>query len=92
MLVGYQVLWMFNPWNGPGGPWAMGNENIGSAFDIWLLGRHYAGYYVGMNAIPSSATIIFGVMAGEHILGSAIRDGRPDAAAGGSARSSSGWP
>jgi heparan-alpha-glucosaminide N-acetyltransferase len=68
ILVGYQLVWMFNPWNGPGGPWAQGNENIGSAFDLWLLGRNYAGYYVGLNAIPSTATIIFGVMAGQVIL------------------------
>jgi len=67
ILVGYNLLWMFNPWNGPGGPWAPGNRNIGSAFDMWLLGRSYTGYYVGMNAIPSTATIIFGVMAGEVI-------------------------
>ncbi len=71
ILVGYQWLWMVNPWNGPGGPWAQANENIGSAFDFWLLGRHYSGYYVGMNAIPSSATIIMGVMAGQY-----VRDGR----------------
>ncbi len=68
ILVGYNLLWMFNPWNGPGGPWVRGNENIGSAFDYWMLGRHYSGYYVGMNAIPSTATIIFGVMAGELIM------------------------
>jgi predicted acyltransferase len=67
ILVGYQLLWMFNPWNGAGGPWAQGNENIGSAFDMWLLGRHYSGYYVGMNAIPSTATIIFGIMAGSLV-------------------------
>lgn len=67
ILVGYQLLWMFNPWNGPGGPWAEGNANIGSAFDYWLLGRNYSGLYVGMNAIPSTATIIFGVMAGEVV-------------------------
>ncbi len=48
ILVGYNLLWMFNPWNGPGGPWAKGNENIGSAFDMWLLGRYYSGFYVGM--------------------------------------------
>ncbi|HMJ66148.1 MAG TPA: hypothetical protein VK615_12460, partial [Candidatus Binatia bacterium] len=68
ILVGYNLLWMFNPWNGPGGPWVRGNTNIGSAFDMWLLGRNYTGYYVGMNAIPSTATIIFGVMAGEVIV------------------------
>ncbi len=68
ILVGYNLLWMFNPWNGPGGPWAKGNENIGSAFDMWLLGRYYSGFYVGMNAIPSTATLIFGVMAGQLIM------------------------
>ena len=69
ILVGYQALWMFNPWNGPGGPWAQGNANIGSAIDFWLLGRQYSGYYVGMNAIPSSATIILGLMAGQYVQG-----------------------
>jgi len=68
ILIGYNLLWMFNPWNGPGGPWAKGNENIGSAFDMWLLGRHYSGYYVGLNAIPATATIIFGMMAGQLIM------------------------
>lgn len=68
ILVSYNVLWMFNPWNGPGGAWAQGNENMGSAFDHWLLGRNYSGFYVGLNAIPSTATIIFGVMAGQLIL------------------------
>jgi heparan-alpha-glucosaminide N-acetyltransferase len=68
ILAGYQLLWMFNPWNGPGGPWAPCNQNIGSALDLWLLGRNYSGLYVGMNAIPSTATILFGVMAGRVIL------------------------
>lgn len=67
ILIAYHLLWTFNPWNGPGGPWAMGNENIGSALDMWLLGRHYSGFYVGLNAIPATATIIFGVMAGQFI-------------------------
>jgi heparan-alpha-glucosaminide N-acetyltransferase len=68
ILVSYNLLWTFNPWNGPAGAWAKGNENIGSAFDFWMLGRHYSGYYVGMNAVPSTATIIFGVMAGQLIM------------------------
>lgn len=72
VLIGYNLLWMFNPWNGPGGPWAMGNENLGSAFDRWMLGRNYSGYYVGLNAVPSGITILFGVMAGEWVQG-----GRP---------------
>src|SRR5205814_9087917 len=61
-------LWMFNPWNGPGGSWAQGNQNIGSAFDFWMLGRYYSGFYAGMNAIPSTATIMFGVMAGQFMM------------------------
>lgn len=78
ILVGYQCLWMFNPWNGPGGPWARGNENIGSVFDFWMLGRHYSGFYVGMNAIPSTATILFGVMAGEWIRRAPAPTSAPD--------------
>ena len=73
ILTAYQLVWMFNPWNGPGGPWAMGNQNIGSAFDLWLLGRNYSYFYVGMNAIPSTATIVLGLMAGQCIRES--RDG-----------------
>jgi predicted acyltransferase len=68
ILVGYTLVWMFNPWNGPDGPWARSYENIGGAFDRWLLGRNYSGYYVGMNAVPSAATIIFGVMAGQFVM------------------------
>lgn len=74
ILVGYTLFWAFNPWNGPDGPWAMGGENAGKAFDRWMLGlwweksRNYSGNYVGLNAIPSAANMIFGVMAGQTIL------------------------
>ncbi len=67
ILVGYQLLWMLNPWNGPDGPWAQGGDNIGRAFDMWMIGRHYSGGYVGLNAVPATATIIFGVMAGQYV-------------------------
>jgi heparan-alpha-glucosaminide N-acetyltransferase len=73
ILVGYTLFWVFNPWNGPDGPWAMGGENAGKAFDRWMLGlwwpgRNYSGNYVGLNAIPSAANMIFGVMAGQTLL------------------------
>ncbi len=68
ILVGYTLFWVNNPWNGPDGPWAMGGENVGKVFDRWLLGRNYTGNYVGLNAIPSAATMIFGVMAGQWVL------------------------
>lgn len=67
ILVGYQLVWMFNPWNGPGGPWAMEGQNLGTTVDRWLLGRTYSYHYVGLNAVPSTATIILGVMAGQVI-------------------------
>jgi predicted acyltransferase len=68
ILIGYAVFWVHNPWNGPDGPWAMGGENVGRAFDRWMLGRNYTGQYVGLNAVPSAATMIFGVMAGQWVL------------------------
>lgn len=68
ILVGYTLFWAFNPWNGPDGPWVMGGANVGNAFDKWMLGRNYTGHYVGLNAIPESANMIFGVMAGQAIL------------------------
>lgn len=72
ILVGYTLFWMFNPWNGPDGPWEMGGENAGKVFDRWILGlwwpgRNYTGNYVGLNAIPAAANMIFGVMAGQWI-------------------------
>lgn len=73
IFVGYTLFWVFNPWNGPHGPWAMTGENAGRAFDRWMLflsnpRRNYTGHYVGLNAIPEAANMIFGVMAGQTIL------------------------
>ncbi len=78
ILVGYLLFWVLNPWNGPGGPWAMGGDNAGKVFDHWLLGlwgkgRNYSGNYVGLNAIPSAANMIFGVMAGQVLLNTKSR-------------------
>ncbi|MBN9691660.1 MAG: DUF5009 domain-containing protein [Verrucomicrobia bacterium] len=72
LLIAYQLAWMFNPWNGADGPWAMGTENLGAAFDRWWIGRNYSGYYVGLNFLPATATIVFGVMAGELIRQTAL--------------------
>ena len=70
ILILYTLVWVFYPGNGDAGPWATGNVNIGSDFDKWLMGDYYTGYYVGMNAIPSTATIIAGVMCGQLIASS----------------------
>ncbi len=71
ILLVYTLAWVFYPGNGPAGPWAMTTQNLGGDFDLWMLGRHYSGYYVGLNAIPSTATIIFGIMCG-RLVGSEL--------------------
>ena len=67
ILLVYSIAWIFYPGNGPGGPWEMGFQNLGGDFDMWMLGRTYSGHYVGLNAIPATATIIFGMMTGQVV-------------------------
>lgn len=69
ILLIYSIVWVLYPGNGPGGPWEMSAQNLGGDFDMWLLGRNYGGYYVGLNAIPSTVTILFGMMIG-RVVGS----------------------
>ncbi|MBI5802783.1 MAG: hypothetical protein HZA92_18930 [Verrucomicrobia bacterium] len=71
ILIGYTAAWMLYPGNDPAGPWVMGNKNIGSTFDLWLVGRNYGGFYVGLNAVPATATILFGVLCG-RLVGSGL--------------------
>jgi len=75
ILLVYTLVWVLYPGNGPDGPWAMGYANLGADFDQWLLGRTYSGYYVGLNAIPSTATILFGMMCGK-LVGSKLPSSR----------------
>lgn len=65
ILVVYTAAWILYPGNGPGGPWAMSYENMGGDFDLWALGRHNSGYWMSLNAIPSTSTIIAGAMCGK---------------------------
>jgi len=67
ILLFYTLAWVFYPGNGPGGPWERSFQNLGGDFDMWLLGTNYGGYYVGLNAIPATATIIFGMMTGRLV-------------------------
>jgi predicted acyltransferase len=71
ILLGYTAAWMLFPGNDPAGAWVMGNKNLGSTFDLWMVGRNYSGFYVGLNAIPATATILFGVMCG-RLVGSEL--------------------
>lgn len=64
IVVVYTMVWIWYPGNGPDGPWAMGNANMGSDFEYWIMGAYNKGYWVSLNAIPSTATIIAGVMCG----------------------------
>ena len=67
ILLLYTLAWVFYPGNGPEGPWAMSTQNLGGDVDLWMLGRHYSGFYVGLNAIPSTATVLFGIMCGRLV-------------------------
>lgn len=77
ILTAYSFAWIIYPGNGSGGPWAMSNANLGGDFERWIMGQHNQGYWVSLNAIPSTATIIVGVMCGkllasEHSAGKKI--------------------
>ncbi len=63
ILLIYTIVWVLFS----NDPWTKGNDNIGSVIDMWMLGEYYGGFYVGSNAIPSTATIIFGLMCGKLI-------------------------
>ncbi|MBZ0256450.1 DUF5009 domain-containing protein [bacterium] len=65
ILLVYGIAWALYPYNGPGGPWAMSYQNMGGDFDLWALGRHNSGYWMSLNAIPSTSTIIAGAMCGK---------------------------
>ena len=67
ILVLHWALFQFWPGVGPGGPWAK-NANFGSALDYWWLGRFDKGGYLSINALSSTSTVIFGIMAGETLI------------------------
>lgn len=65
ILILYSIVWILYPGNGQGGPWAMGYDNMGGDFDQWILRKHNPGYWMSLNAIPSTAQIIAGSMCGK---------------------------
>lgn len=73
ILAIYTLAWILYPGNGSAHlwanphavpPWGSQFANLSSDFDYWLLGRWYSGYWVALNAIPSTFTIIMGAMCG----------------------------
>ncbi|UCF35920.1 MAG: DUF5009 domain-containing protein [Acidobacteriota bacterium] len=64
ILLVYTLAWLVYASASGTAPWEMSTNNIGADFDFWMLGRNYGGYYVGLNAIPSTVTILIGMMCG----------------------------
>ncbi len=71
ILMGYTLMWQLYLGNDPAGAWVMSHSNIGGDFDQWLFGRQSNGFYVVLNFIPSTATILFGVLCG-RLVGSEL--------------------
>ena len=69
ILIVYTLVWMWYPGNGAGGPWEMSYANMGGDFDMWVMGKHNPGYWMSLNAIPSTSTIIAGAMCGKLLVG-----------------------
>ncbi|MCA9216368.1 MAG: DUF5009 domain-containing protein, partial [Planctomycetales bacterium] len=69
ILIVYTIAWILYPGNGDGGPWAMGHANMGGDFELWAMGKQSSGYWVSLNAIPSTSTIIAGAMCGRLLAG-----------------------
>ncbi len=64
ILIVYTIVWMLYPYNDPAGPFAHSHQNMGGDFEQWIMGKHSSGYWVSLNAIPSTSTIIAGAMCG----------------------------
>ncbi|WP_242093112.1 acyltransferase family protein [Aestuariivivens sediminicola] len=63
------LLYRFFPLEGFNNPWVMG-QNFGSWMDMVLMGKINSDGWVAINAIPSAAHTIWGVMAGQILLNS----------------------
>ncbi|MEA1996178.1 MAG: DUF5009 domain-containing protein [Gemmatimonadota bacterium] len=64
ILLAHWALFVLWPGAGPFGPWAK-NVNFAAALDLWWSGSYNPGGYTSFNAFSSTATVIFGIMAGE---------------------------
>ncbi|MGM0505826.1 MAG: acyltransferase family protein [Bacteroidota bacterium] len=72
LLLGVELLYRFFPVTGFDQPFVMG-ENAGSWFDLLLMGKTSGGGWVAINALPTAAHTIWGVLAGKILA-----DGRPE--------------
>src|SRR5438132_1221835 len=71
ILILYTLAWIIYAHHTGSDPWAMGDANMGGAFERLVFRHNSTGHYVSLNSIPASATIIFGMICGE-IVGSGM--------------------
>jgi predicted acyltransferase len=67
-LALHWALYQFGQAPGVAGPWVK-DGNIGWYLDGLILHKHWSGSYATINCISSTANTIFGVMAGELLIG-----------------------
>lgn len=72
LLLGVELLYRFFPVAGFDQPFVMG-QNAGSWFDLLLMGKTSGGGWVAINALPTAAHTIWGVLAGKILA-----DARPE--------------
>lgn len=67
ILVFYTAAWIFYAHHTGTDPWAMGDANMGGAFERLVFRHNSTGHYVSLNSIPETATILFGIICGEIV-------------------------
>src|SRR5204863_2171060 len=67
ILILYTIAWRIYAHHTHTDPWAMGDSNMGAAFERLVFRHNSTGHYVSLNSIPATATILFGVMCGRLI-------------------------
>jgi predicted acyltransferase len=71
ILIIYTAAWMVYAHHTGTEAWAMGDANMGGAFERLVFRHNSTGHYVSLNSIPETATILFGVMCGQ-LVGSGL--------------------
>jgi len=70
ILAGYTALFHLFP--GSEGPWSKA-DNVGARIDQFF-GLEYSGYYVTINFIPSTVTLLFGAWCGKWVQQDRVRN------------------
>ncbi|HEV8606539.1 MAG TPA: DUF5009 domain-containing protein [Tepidisphaeraceae bacterium] len=67
ILILYTLAWLMYAHHTATDPWAIGDANMGGAFERWLFHHNSTGHYVSLNSIPATATILYGVICGQLV-------------------------